>query len=336
MNNGRNSNFEFIRLVAIVMITAYHYVVHGVQDPAIGGGNILYVTSLWGKAGVNLFCLLSGYMLISKDEIKYNRLKSVEFQVLFYTLTGLLVGFLLHKDIGIKDIIYSIIPVISEHYWYITAYFIVFLLSPYINKLVKALDKKSFQTLLIICYVIWSIIPFFTFRETSGMYWNQFIWFVVMYMTGAYLKINRSHYSKKTYIYALVISNILLVLSVFAIDWMTIFSEKATSYITYFRWSNSPLIVIICISMMRLADIATARSIGWINFLASLVLGVYLFQENIFYQGICWQDLFNNSIPSTSLDKILHVIISVAGVIALGGIIDFIRLKAFKLLRIIK
>ena len=318
------------------MITAYHYVVHGVQDPAVGGGNILYVSSLWGKAGVNLFCLLTGYMLIGKDEIKYNRLLSVEWQVLFYTLTGLLVGYFLHKEIGIISVFYSLLPVITDHYWYITAYFMVFLLSPYINKLIKGLDHKSFQWLLIICYMIWCIIPFFTLRENSGMYWNQFIWFVVMYLTGAYLKTYKNQFNKKTYVYAIIISNILLILSVFVIEWMTILNDKAISYITYFRWSNSPLIVIMCISMMRLADMAPIRIIGWINFMASLVLGIYLFQENIFYQSICWQDLFNNSIPTKAINRIFHVITSVVGVIAIGGIVDFIRLKIFKILKLTK
>lgn len=37
MKEGRNSNFEILRIVAILMITAYHYVVHGVADPNGGG-----------------------------------------------------------------------------------------------------------------------------------------------------------------------------------------------------------------------------------------------------------------------------------------------------------
>lgn len=334
-NNGRNSNFEVIRLLAILMITAYHYVVHGVQDP-VGGGNLLYCSSLWGKAGVNLFCLLTGYMLIGKDEIKYSRLKTVEGQVLFYTLSGLLVGFILHKYIGPGVIYYSVLPVISGHYWYITAYFIVFLLSPYINKLLQSIEKQSFKRLLLVCYVVWCIIPFFTLRENDGLFWNQFIWFVVMYMTGAYLKLYDSIFSRRTYIYAELAANLLLISSVFAIEWLAGIKEEATPFITYFRWSNSPLIVIICVGMMRLASMAPFRSIGWINFLASLVLGIYLFQENKFYQDILWHDLFNNSVPTTDFARFLHLIGSVLGVVIIGGIIEFIRVKIFKIIRITK
>lgn len=275
-------------------------------------------------------------MLIGKQEIKYDRLKSVEWQVLFYTITGLLTGWLLHKNIGLGSIYYSILPVISGHYWYITAYFIVFLLSPYINKQLKTLDKQSFQRLLVICYVVWCIIPFLTLRETNGMFWNQFIWFMVMYMTGAYLKLFDGKFSRRIYIYAFIVANIFLVLSVFAIGWIAGVNEKAVPYITYFRWSNSPLIVIICISIMRLAGMTTYRSVGWINFLASLVLGIYLFQENQFFQVILWHDLFNNSLPTTYFTRMLHVVVSVIGVMTVGGIIEFVRIKIFKILKIAK
>lgn len=279
--NGRNSNFEALRILAIIMITAYHYVVHGVVDPQTGGGIILYISSLWGKAGVDLFCLISGFMLITKNEIHYSKLKKIEWQVLFYTIGGLIVGMILHKDIGLLDIFYSIFPVISGHYWYITAYVLVFFLSPYLNQLVRSLDNTSFQRLLIICYSFWCIIPFFTLRENSGMFWSQFVWFVVMYITGAYIRLTEPKFGKNVYYISLVISTILLILSVVVLDWISIFYSIPSRFVTYFRWSNSPLIVIFCVSLMRIAAMLPKRSIGWVNFLASLVLGIRV--SNLMY-----------------------------------------------------
>lgn len=337
MSNIRNSNFELLRVIAILMITAYHYVVHGVAEIAtmsVGGGILLNVSSLWGKAGVNLFCLIMGYMLVKKENITYNRLKTVEWQILFYTLLGLIVGFILGKHIGLGSLLYSTAPVITGHYWYMTAYVIVFLLCPYINILISKLGKEQFWKLLIILYAVWCIIPFFTLRQSSGMFWSQLIWFIVMYLTGAYIRINPAKFSRKIYVNTLWISNILLILSVLVITWLSSLHDGFTGYITYFRWSNSPLIVAICISMMRLADMATLKTVNWINFLASLVLGIYLFQENIFFQELCWNHWFNNSAPTTLLQLFIHVITSVACVCLIGGIIDFVRIKIFKLLKL--
>ena len=337
MNNNRNSNFELLRIIAIVMITAYHYVVHGATDMAItsGGGSIfLNICSLWGKAGVNIFCLLTGFMLVRKENISYGKLKTVEAQILFYTLLGLIVGFIFGNHIGLGALTKTIMPVVFGHYWYMTAYVIVFLLSPYINILIKNIDKDSFWELLLICYVVWSIIPFITVREHTGMYWSQFIWFVVMYMTGAYIRIVPARFSKRFYVNTLWLSNIGLILSVVALSILSLKYEVIVPYIPYFRWSNSPFVIAICISMMRLADIVPAKSVSWINFLSSLVLGIYLFQENIFFQDICWNDWFNNSIPSSILQGIVHIIVSVAGVCIIGGTIDYLRSKIFKLLRL--
>ncbi len=332
MKNTRNSNFELLRIIAILMITAYHYVVHGATD--VGGGILLNASSLWGKAGVNLFCLLTGYMLVKKEKITYSRLKTVEWQILFYTLLGLLVGFILGKHIGLGSLLYSIAPIITEHYWYMTAYVIVFLFSPYINLLINSLDGKQLGKLLLISYIAWCIIPFFTLREYTGMFWSQLIWFFVMYVTGAYIHIIPEKFSKRTYIYALWISNVLLILSVVVIAWLSNYCDILTNYITYFRWSNSPLIVIICISMMRIADMTSPRSVLWINYLASLVLGMYLFQENIFFQDLCWHDWFNNTMPSTLLSRLLHVLISVTCVCIIGGLIEIIRIRIFKIIRL--
>lgn len=275
-------------------------------------------------------------MLVKKENISYDRLKTVEWQILFYTLLGLLVGFMVGKHIGLGLLLYSIAPIITGHYWYMTAYVIVFLFSPYLNLLIKNLDKEKFWRLLIICYVIWSIIPFFTLRENTGMFWSQLVWFVVMYFTGAYIRIYPAKYSKKIYINTFWISNTLLILSVFVISWLSRLHDGFTGYITYFRWSNSPLIVAICISMMRLADLSTPKTITWINFLASLVLGIYLFQENIFFQELCWNDWFNNTVPKTFLQQVAHVITSVVCVCVLGGLIEFLRIKLFKIIRLSK
>lgn len=333
MRNTRNSNFELLRVIAILMITTYHYVVHGAADieAMTGGSGIIYnVSSLWGKAGVNLFCLITGYMLVNKENITYNRLKTVEFQILFYTLLGLLIGFLLGKHIGLGSLWFSIAPVISGHYWYMTAYVIVFLLSPYLNQLIRGLEKDQYLKLLLVLYIVWCISPFFTLKEDSGMFWSQLIWFFVMYLTGAYIRINPAKYSRKIYVNTLWISNVLLILSVFVISWLSSLHDGFTGYITYFRWSNSPLIVAVCISIMRLANISTPHNINWINFLASLVLGIYLFQENIFFRELCWNAWFNNTVPTTILHQIAHVITSITCVCLIGGIIEFIRIKIFK------
>lgn len=59
----------------MLMIIAYHYVVHGTAIETAGAGTKVFreCASSWGKAGVNLFCLIMGYFGIrSEFKIKSN------------------------------------------------------------------------------------------------------------------------------------------------------------------------------------------------------------------------------------------------------------------------
>lgn len=67
----RNSGIEALRIIAMLMIIAYHYLVHGKAIETGGTKIFLECASLWGKAGVNLFCLIMGYFGIqSKFKVK--------------------------------------------------------------------------------------------------------------------------------------------------------------------------------------------------------------------------------------------------------------------------
>ena len=74
----RQSNFELIRIVAMLMIVASHYVCHGIYkvsstnayDVYLHGDMINRVVSViyspGGKTGVALFFMISGYFLSNK------------------------------------------------------------------------------------------------------------------------------------------------------------------------------------------------------------------------------------------------------------------------------
>ena len=76
-NVVRQSNFELLRIISIVIIIAHHIAFHGgFEYPT----EVVSINKLWiqflllgGKIGVDLFILISGYFLISSTKVKINR-----------------------------------------------------------------------------------------------------------------------------------------------------------------------------------------------------------------------------------------------------------------------
>lgn len=137
------------------------------------------------KFGVNCFIIITGYFLIDS---KFNRKKLLKLigEVLFYSWT-ILIGVLIltNQKIDFKSILRCVFPVTYSHYWFVTNYVILYLLSNYINKFLLNLTQREYRTLMIILLVIWCIIPSVLFGKIG---FSNLDWFILLYMIGAYIK----------------------------------------------------------------------------------------------------------------------------------------------------
>lgn len=96
INTERDSKFEILRIVAIVMIIYHHFIVHapGVNPMELyNSGDItffnLIITELmasFGKVGVFIFGLLTGYFMIDKNCIRFSRVIKLILLTLFYSI----------------------------------------------------------------------------------------------------------------------------------------------------------------------------------------------------------------------------------------------------------
>lgn len=295
-----------------------------------GGGTKIFLecASLWGKAGVNLFCLIMGYFGI-QSKFKVKKVFQMEAQVIFYSLLGLFVALLFRCEISLSKVVMTFFPTVFNQYWFITAYIMVYILSPFINRLLLKLDGVQFRRMIAILMAYWCFVPFLTLQENTGLFWNQFIWFVVMYVIGVNLRQNESVFPKRIYLVTLLICNAILIASVIGTNLLSAYIPKLTEYTTYTRWSNSPLIICVCISMIRLVECEQIGHIKWINFLATGTLGIYLFHENVFISDILWNNLFNNIEYIGSYAIVIHIMVAIVFVFLTGSVIDVLRRLLF-------
>ena len=139
---------------------------------------------------MNCYVLISGYFLV-KSKFKWKKVIQLWFETLFYSVFIYIVIVVLGlKEIDIKGIIKSLFPILTKQYWFINIYLVMYILSPFINKLINSLDKKEYQKLimiLLICFSIISILPDAYTLDTSHGY--GIIWFICLYLIAGYIRI---------------------------------------------------------------------------------------------------------------------------------------------------
>lgn len=206
-HNQRNSSIELLRIISMIMIVFHHFAVHGgfeweasnVTIPLFWYNFII----MGGKIGVDLFVLISGYFLVNSNGNVFNFRRILKFmgQVFFYSISIYVVfGICGLSDIGIKSLIKALFPITFSSWWFASTYFVLYLLHPFLNKLLHCLNKKNYQYLLVMLVVCWSIIPTFTMSQFQG---NSLLWFMTLYAIAGYVKIygfnnkfNSKHYWK--------------------------------------------------------------------------------------------------------------------------------------------
>lgn len=116
---NRKSNFELLRIVAMLMIVLHHVMVHGVLEGGIktnltATGFLSVGLASGGKIGVMIFMLMTGYFLVNKREVNKKSMGVLWIQVFTYSF-GIYVAFSMlrrHYSFDLFDFFTNLMPVI--------------------------------------------------------------------------------------------------------------------------------------------------------------------------------------------------------------------------------
>lgn len=332
----RDSNLEILRIISMILIIVHHYARHGFNNCELYfsvNKYIVDILSLGGKIGVICFILISGYFMInSKFTIK--KLWKLIGQVLFYSY-GIFILFstILTPTSPIDEakINMSIFPIAYSHYWFITCYVVIMIISPYINKFIRCMQKKELEKFLIIMITLWSVM----YTLIGGGYaFNNFGWLLVLYIIAAYInlyvKLDNNAIKKNKII--MIVSSLLLVLS--PIIYNTL--GKVTGNSKYIENSRilakfpSILVLIVSVSIFLYFINKKKFSSNIINNIAKCTLGIYLIHDNELFRPYLWEKILKNANYYSSNLLILHALISLVLVYVIGSIIDYIRMKTIE------
>lgn len=332
----RQSSIELLRIIAMIMIVFHHFAVHGDFDWQSTGATIPHLwynlIMMGGKIGVDVFVLISGYFLINSNGKIFNFKRILKFwgQVFFYSIGIYVVSCALGvSDFRIKSLIKAIFPITFSSWWFASTYFVLYIIHPFLNKFLHGLDKKSYQSLLVMLVILWSVIPTFT---TFSYQSNSLLWFMTLYAIAGYAQLygfNRKLTSKHYFVLWLIFSILTYALSVI----FTLMGERWNiflSYSTYFFGQEKVTVLLISLALFMCFATLEMNYHKWINVLASATFGVYLIHDNNILQPLLWGDVFNNAQYQDSLFLVPYSIIVVIIVYLICTIIDLIRRQIFE------
>lgn len=330
----RQSSIELLRILTMVMIVAHHFSVHGNFDFPI---NTITTNRLWiqfiqigGKIGVDVFVLISGYFLITSSSVKPNRIIKIWLQMFTYSiLIYIFCTSLRLEPFNIKNLIKCLLPVTFSQWWFASAYFVLYLFSPHINRALKAFDQRAYLSLLALMTFCWCIVPT-VFYETWQC--NDLLWFIYLYLLAGYIRLYGIALSLKGSTYILISCSLILLtfLSAVFFDFVGLKLPFVGMMATFFYEMHQVPILLISLTLFLgflKIDIGNNPAI---NAISATTFGVYLIHDNMYMRNFLWTKLFKNAMFTDSSRLIPYSIIAVFVVFITCSLIELIRINVFE------
>lgn len=273
-----------------------------------------------------------------KSKIKIKKIIQLELQTIFYLVAiyFLLIFFnVVSFDFSsFKDLFF---PVIIGQYWFYAAYFGLYLLIPFINKLAHVLKKREYEVMLIILTLLISVVrTIYPINDTfEGNRGYGLVWFVYLYLLGGYIRLHYNKINSKLKMSIIFIA--IIAIEVLLHFECQVFDKSLLSRIFFkYEYAYSSFLLLIQSLMMFLIfkDIHIKNKIvnKIILYIAPLTFGVYLIHEQIYLRKILWVNIFKPSEISGTLNILFSLIITIIFVFIVGCIIEKIRSEIFKII----
>lgn len=339
----RQANFELLRIVAMLMIIALHYIVKGgVTSYNENGWSPLYSVSQLFKAFVipalNCYVLLSGFFLV-EAKWKPQRILSLLAQILFYSILIPLImlgtGVIAWSDLSAYDWLGFILPIQTEHYWFATAYLYMFLFAPALAAGIKGMEKKTLQIVIVLLLLFFSveksIVPVSLVMDRGGY---DFGWLLCLFFIAAYIRLYGIEWlDKKGHGIMLYVFMCLCIFGLSAISGVIVAKTGKLSYYEEQPYTLNHILTLLASIGLFMAfknmRIREGKAAELIRRLAPYTFGVYLLHEHILvrYEWMDWLQI--DRVRETWM-FIPHMVLCVVIVYAVGTLADFVRAYLFE------
>lgn len=321
MSSERRSGIELLRLFAGCAVIVLHYNYYGGGLEYATGMNyyFLLILECICIVAVNAFILITGYFNCYNTEIRPLKIIQLLVQViLFGGITYILKG-LMGGELSVAGFLLAMLP----NNYFVILYIVLYLMSPYINRLMKQLTYKQLFHMLVLIFVIFSV--YATGVDVLGEILNQdlssmspvgakgsqegytIVNFLLCYCLGSFVRMND------------MVNNVSVrkVLIVWGTAFCGIVGWSICLPLTAWEYCN-PLLIIQTVAIFVLCCKLNFKS-KVVNSLAQAAFTCFLVHL-IFIPKINISEAVTKSFPI----MLCHVIISVVGIYLICWIIDIV------------
>ncbi|WP_314962888.1 acyltransferase [Prevotella pallens] len=336
----RYLNFEVLRILAMLFIVIWHFLVKGTIHIDKGVGLtliqetpeyniILYsIMVVVSSCGVDLFVLLSGYFLSTSFILKMDRIFHIWSITFFYLLViGCIMFFFFPNTATLSEILKNMRPISGGNYWFIKSYLGMVLLAPFIAKIINILNQKALLLLIFVMGIL-------TFHYT-GLYFdvnNRVRLFILLFIIAGYIR----KFEIPSYIYNhvwYILISIWVIQIVLTI--LEIHIGKSTTGFTGWNTDNDSLTILTSsLLFLGFKKLHFCKYKKNIEYISQYTFAVYLIHDNQFIANLLWNRWLHISLFSPLY--FIYLILVPILIYFICILCDIARDKVFKFIGIYK
>lgn len=323
-----------LRIFSILIIILNHYSLYGGFYESFTFDNIrlnqilLQWFHIGGKKGVDIFVFISGYFLCQTKHFKVEKVVRLVLETCFYAIIVVILG-TKYCSMNTDQALFVLFSIPSGLWPFISFYLLMYISSPFINKMIENISLSQHFLLSSIFTFCWVLIPSFTPYAFHSEY--DLGWFIYIYLMASLIYRLEKVYNlqSKKYLIVGVCCIVLIALSEVILD----FNEPLRLYFNnnaeHFRELNSILVMLCTISLFLGFKSLKPFSSKLVNMYASTSLGILLLHDNWFMQVYGWKNIFHTTdfIDRSSILLVMHATLCVILIFVIMSNFDLIRQK---------
>ncbi|MBR3316735.1 MAG: acyltransferase [Atopobiaceae bacterium] len=330
----RQSNMELLRIVAMLMVVAHHFVRYA--NPPLDAYPLgvrwlfFFVLETGGEVGVAVFLGISLWFLTQRNltvhEVRRHLIKT-EAVLLSYSMPLFFVSkFALHCDGPQYFFLRSLFPTISSLWWFMTTYAVLLLFLPFLLHGLHSLGRHMHAQLVYVVVVVVGTLPMLSFASLPV---SSLTAFFALAVVVSYVRWYPSPVLERPGMgWALFIGSLALGVGLGVL--VKLFPMSISNN-DPMRWEWSPGGVLVMGEALGLLLVFARLRIQSraINFVAPSTVGVYLLHEHPVIKGVLWDSWLPFGATYASPFWLPRTVAVVVGVFAACVGVDLVRRGVF-------